>query len=1021
MRRMRSCARTAAAVALLAAATTPLGAEEPVALDDAPLTAQAPPGWPAYHWDTARSMLFFHSGNESGFYSAASASKISGYAAVTIEKFEGSDEEHKLPRWRYDEDMMIEELRRQDARRPGEQFLIFYMNGWKDRKQMTRMHEQYLAHPHWQLFYNVTDPATKAVGSCGSKKSGCAFDVSLPEVQEWWIETCYNATRRIRASGTGVGCYADASNTYPRDPQSEKDPNDAMLLWPELANQSADTRAKAEAWTAGLRAMTTRAQEVVGRSSFIVGKTAIQPGVGALQIEGFAANNDSINAMQMGVRLGKLVEGHIGMGGSSGGVAHPGCGVPTTTAAAQMMEDHLATFLIAAGPYCYLGCGEWNSIKGDGMGFIDNAWVDYKLGAPLEDGALDSTGVWRRKFSSGTTVSFDPTTNHGEVVWAGHHPSPPAPPAPPAPGPPAPPGPSPAGKPIIIQIVADDLGRWDVGWRNPSMLTPTLDKLVADGVELKEYYTFKVCGPSRSSILTGRYPFNVGYYGNPGNNRIHVPLNFSLTSDALQQHGFRTHAIGKWHVGFAAKEYTATYRGFLSFLGYYEADEDYYNHTHGVEKRFRAAGRCANGSTASMVDLSNSTGLDVLHASPALKGKYSADIYAGEAVRIIEAHPAAEGMYMYLAMQNVHTPMKVPAEYEARYPHVPEGERRTLCGMVSALDDAIGKIVAALQAHGLWERTWVTFAADNGGSVAFSSSNYPLRGGKFTYFEGGLRTNAFVSSPLLPEARRGASLDGLAHSSDWLPTIHAIAGLAPSASEGPRHVSKAPYPIDGLNLLPAIEQGVASPRTEVLHMVDPPNSTKSASNLGVLRMGKYKLIATAAGKFYNWSSSFNGSEPYPPPGPAPPAPPGPVSPECQEALESKCADLKPPKDKTNKCIKKCTKKANKKEKVCTPSEINSYCGGSLGEGGWTVESLEWFREQEWLMEMELTSDQPCADTPCLYDVEADPNEHTDLYAKLPQVASQLEARLRQITGRWVDQRDLYTAAEDNCEQAVRIG
>ena len=148
---MRSCARTAAAVALLAAATTPLGAEEPVALDDAPLTAQAPPGWPAYHWDTARSMLFFHSGNESGFYSAASASKISGYAAVTIEKFEGSDEEHKLPRWRYDEDMMIEELRRQDARRPGEQFLIFYMNGWKDRKKMTRMHEQYLAHPHWQL------------------------------------------------------------------------------------------------------------------------------------------------------------------------------------------------------------------------------------------------------------------------------------------------------------------------------------------------------------------------------------------------------------------------------------------------------------------------------------------------------------------------------------------------------------------------------------------------------------------------------------------------------------------------------------------------------------------------------------------------------------------------------------------------------------------------------------------------------------------------------------------------------
>ena len=77
------------------------------------------------------------------------------------------------------------------------------------------------------------------------------------------------------------------------------------------------------------------------------------------------------------------------------------------------------------------------------------------------------------------------------------------------------------------------------------MLTPHLDSLVSQGVELLDYYTFKVCGPSRSSILSGRYPFNVGYYGNPGNNRIHVPLNFSLTAGALQAKGYRTHAIGK--------------------------------------------------------------------------------------------------------------------------------------------------------------------------------------------------------------------------------------------------------------------------------------------------------------------------------------------------------------------------------------------------------------------------------------------------------------------------------------------
>ena len=380
-----------AAVLLLAAASLVPGATA-ATVTGGPPPPPPPPGWPAWSWDSMRSMLFYHSGNESGFYANASVSKMAEYSVVTMEKFNGQKWTKDRPaQYKYDEDMMVENLRRIDAAHPsGEStVLIFYMNAWKAKElegKSSRMYEQFKAHPEWELFHDVGG------GSCGTKKPGCAWDVSLPEVRRWWVETCVNATRAVRASGRNVGCYADASNTYPLDPEHEKTPNDAALLWPTLANTNAATKAKAKAWTEGLLNMTTQAQLALGRAGFIMGKTANQPGVGALQIEGFAASNSSINAMQDAVHRGKLVEGHIGMGGSSGGTSHPGCLLSSNppggeAAQAQMMEDHVAAFLIAAGPYCYIGCGQWNlqgesdiGEYGGGLEFIDNPWVDRRLG-----------------------------------------------------------------------------------------------------------------------------------------------------------------------------------------------------------------------------------------------------------------------------------------------------------------------------------------------------------------------------------------------------------------------------------------------------------------------------------------------------------------------------------------------------------------------------------------------------------------------------------------------------------------
>ena len=360
--------------------------------------------------------------------------------------------------------------------------------------------------------------------------------------------------------------------------------------------------------------------------------------------------------------------------------------------------------------------------------------------------------------------------------------------------------------------------------------------------------------------------------------------------------------------------------------------------------------------------------------------------------------------------------------------------------------------------------------------------------------------NAFVSSPLLPPARRGKALNGLAHSSDWLPTIHAIAGIhvlpppsPPSSSQElqrPEMESSIDKP-DGFNLLPAIlEEGVASPRTEVLHMIQAPNSsTQNSKQLGVLRSGRYKLIATPAGKFFNWSSPFNSSVPTPPPappppGPTPPAPPGPPSPpgscgasvhlqhgvkvqgdtvqkyskpmslaECCSACEANphCMLFTSTSAKTGGCWlhgshstdkisrKQCTTGVVRNASTSTRTRTStSSASGSIpaaaaaaaataaaaAVGARRPPSAEELRQlTEWEMELgdEVADWQPCASTPCLYDLETDPEERHDLYSLLPSVAQQLEQRLHEVVGGWVDQRDVYTEADDNCEQAVRTG
>ena len=219
----------------------------------------------------------------------------------------------------------------------------------------------------------------------------------------------------------------------------------------------------------------------------------------------------------------------------------------------------------------------------------------------------------------------------------------------------------------VIHIVIDDLGYHDVQWRNNQTITPTLDRLVAEGVEIPEFYAYKMCAPSRSSILSGRYPMHLGMYNNNGLQEG-VDLGFKLLPEVLKEAGgWKSHALGKWHLGRHNTSYLPTSRGFDTFLGSSGNTKDYWNHTIGgpqyqckdpIEARewhdfvncTAGAGGCGGGGGAGRAHLPAS---DVF-------GVFDSRVLTARALQLLGAHDTSESLYMYLAYHNVHEPQQAP-------------------------------------------------------------------------------------------------------------------------------------------------------------------------------------------------------------------------------------------------------------------------------------------------------------------------------------------------------------------------
>ncbi|XP_060560509.1 arylsulfatase B-like [Ruditapes philippinarum] len=370
----------------------------------------------------------------------------------------------------------------------------------------------------------------------------------------------------------------------------------------------------------------------------------------------------------------------------------------------------------------------------------------------------------------------------------------------------------------IVFIVADDLGWNDVGFHNPDMITPNIDKLARQGVILNSSYVQPVCSPSRHSWMTGIYPFKAGLQHGAilPQQAVCSPLSMQFFPERLQELGYSTHMIGKWHLGFCNTECTPTRRGFESYLGYYNGMEDFYNKT------------IING-----VDYN-----DGLKAIPA-DDRYSTYAYADRAKEIIDNHNQTKQLFLYLPFQSVHIPIEVPKRFEDMYQHIANDDRRKYSGMVSAMDEAIGNVTQALTDKGMIDDTLFIFTADNGGWPGHGGNNYPLRGGKITIFEGGTRAAAFVSGSGIE--KKGSTYEGLIHAVDWHPTILSAAG-----SSNDETINN----IDGLDQWKAISTGAESARNEFVYNLD--DSLDPVTGHAAIRVGDFKLISGYPGPYRDW-------------------------------------------------------------------------------------------------------------------------------------------------------------------------
>ena len=368
--------------------------------------------------------------------------------------------------------------------------------------------------------------------------------------------------------------------------------------------------------------------------------------------------------------------------------------------------------------------------------------------------------------------------------------------------------------PNFVIIFTDDQGYEDVGcFGSPSIKTPNLDRMAGEGMRFTDFHSAaSICSPSRAALLTGCYPPRVGITkvlfprDNIGLNPQEVTI-----ADLLKERGYVTACVGKWHLGHL-REFLPTNNGFDSYFGI-----PYSNDMDGVEGKDRnldRAWRQKDFSSWNVPLMRNETIIE----RPADQTKLI-DRYTDEAVAFIRTN-RDKPFFLYLPHTMPHIPLFVSDKFYV------EDVQKAYKATIEQIDSSVGRVLAALKEHRIDRKTLVVFTSDNGPWLAmkhFGGSALPLRDGKFSTYEGGMREPCIMRWPGRIPA--GSVCRELCSTIDLLPTFARLAGARVPTDRV----------IDGSDIWPLMagEPGAKSPHDAFFYY--------RGTNLEAVRSGKWKL------------------------------------------------------------------------------------------------------------------------------------------------------------------------------------
>ena len=372
---------------------------------------------------------------------------------------------------------------------------------------------------------------------------------------------------------------------------------------------------------------------------------------------------------------------------------------------------------------------------------------------------------------------------------------------------------SPARRPNIIVILADDLGYSDVGFQGClDTPTPNVDRLVREGVRFSNgFVSHPYCSPTRAGLMTGRYQQRFGHENNPRydpkDEVAGLPVDQVTMPQVLAAAGYATGIVGKWHLG-AAPKFHPLKRGFKEQFGFIGGGHDYFKATPDYRRQY-------------LIPLERD-------GKPVVENEYLTDAFSREAAAFIRRH-RKEPFFLYLAFTAPHTAaeamLQVSDRYLERVAGIEDEKRRKFAAMVNALDEGVGQVLSALETTGLDSNTLVFFLSDNGGEMKVSAgTNRPLRGQKGEVYEGGIRVP--FAARWCGRVPAGKVFADPVISLDIFPTAAALAGARLPAG----------LKLDGVDLMPYLAGRQSSAPHDRLFW-----RTGGGAAFAV-REGRYKLV-----------------------------------------------------------------------------------------------------------------------------------------------------------------------------------